>query len=80
MGGIPATFRNGHVELSTPVDWPEGTPVTVLPAGATPSSDNVPRPPMTHWPEGFLDDVREGWGNEPFARPAQGEFDEREEW
>lgn len=26
-----ATIRNGHVELATPVDWAEGTPVEVVP-------------------------------------------------
>ncbi len=26
-----ATFRNGHVELASPVDWAEGTPVEVIP-------------------------------------------------
>jgi hypothetical protein len=26
-----ATFRNGHLELATPVDWPEGTTVEVIP-------------------------------------------------
>ncbi len=26
-----ATFRNGHVELATPVDWAEGTLVEVVP-------------------------------------------------
>jgi len=26
-----ATFRKGHVELTSPVDWPEGTAVEVIP-------------------------------------------------
>ena len=26
-----ATFRNGHLEWSSPVDWPDGTPVEVIP-------------------------------------------------
>lgn len=26
-----ATFRKGHVELMSPVDWPEGTAVEVIP-------------------------------------------------
>jgi hypothetical protein len=26
-----ATFRSGHVELMSPVDWPEGTAVEVIP-------------------------------------------------
>jgi hypothetical protein len=28
---VLATFRNGGLELSSPVDWPEGTGVEVVP-------------------------------------------------
>jgi len=31
MQKVLATFRNGHVELAVPVDWPEGTAVEVIP-------------------------------------------------
>ena len=31
MQTVLATFRNGHVELAIPVDWPEGTTVEVVP-------------------------------------------------
>lgn len=31
MQKVLATFRNGHVELAIPVDWPEGTAVEVVP-------------------------------------------------
>jgi hypothetical protein len=34
METVTATFRNGRVELSQPVDWPEGTQVRVTPLGA----------------------------------------------
>jgi len=33
METVTATFRNGRVELSRPVDWPEGTQVQVMPLG-----------------------------------------------
>jgi hypothetical protein len=32
------------------------------------------------WPPGFWDQIREQWGSEPFERPSQGEFEQREEW
>ena len=35
--------------------------------------------PVT-WPPGFWQQIRDDWGNEPFERPAQGEFEKREEW
>jgi hypothetical protein len=31
MEKVLATFRKGHVELMSPVDWPEGTAVEVIP-------------------------------------------------
>ena len=37
-------------------------------------------PPLASWPAGFFDRIREDWGNEPFARPPQGEFEIREDW
>lgn len=32
------------------------------------------------WPPGFWQKIREDWGDEPFERPPQGEFEKREEW
>jgi hypothetical protein len=32
MSEINGTFRNGHVELDSSVDWPNGARVTVVPA------------------------------------------------
>lgn len=34
----------------------------------------------SHWPPGFWDKVRADWGDEPFERPPQGEFEKREDW
>lgn len=78
MAGVIATFRNGRVELSEDVDWPEGTRLEVLPVATVARGHK--QPPMTTWPEGFFDRVREGWGDEPFERPPQGEFEVREDW
>jgi hypothetical protein len=32
------------------------------------------------WPPGFWEQIRADWGNEPFERPPQGEFEKREDW
>ena len=32
------------------------------------------------WPTGFWQNIRADWGDEPFERPAQGEFEKREDW
>ena len=80
MQSVTATFRNGHVELSEAVDWPDGTRLEVVPVTDGNGSASEEQPPMTVWPEGFFDRVREGWGDEPFERPPQGEFETREDW
>ena len=80
MQSATATFRNGQVELTEAVDWPDGTQVAVTPLCAP---DRPPRdvtPPMTHWPAGFFDGLRAQWGEEPFERPPRGEFKLREDW
>lgn len=33
-----------------------------------------------NWPPGFWDKVRADWGDKPFERPPQGEFEKREDW
>jgi hypothetical protein len=80
MHGVTATFRNGRVELAKPVDWPDGTQLEVVPVGPTGDQRSHAESPMTTWPDGFFDQVREGWGDEPFERPPQGEFEVREDW
>lgn len=77
MQGVTATFRNGRVVLAEAVDWPDGTQLQVVAVGAAGRKDE---PPMTAWPDGFFDEVREGWGDEPFERPPQGDFEVREDW
>lgn len=80
MQSATATFRNGQVELTEPVDWPDGTPVEVTPLAAADNSQHVGHPPTTEWPTGFFDELRAQWGGEPFERPPQGEFEVREDW
>ena len=35
------------------------------------------KPPLTKWPAGFFDRVRQQWGDEPFDRPSHGQFETR---
>jgi hypothetical protein len=32
------------------------------------------------WPAGFWQRIRTDWGNAPFDRPPQGDFEKREDW
>jgi len=77
MESVTATFRNGRVELTESVDWPDGIRLEVSPLN---DSAKTAQGPMTRWPEGFFDQLREQWGDEPFERPPQGEFEVREDW
>jgi hypothetical protein len=80
MQSATATFRNGRVELTESVDWPDGTVVEVTPLATPDSPRRAGKPPMTQWPAGFFDRLREQWGDDPFDRPPQGEFEVREDW
>ena len=80
MQSATATIRNGRVELMEPVDWPDGTQVEVTPLNVLGRRRNELKPPMTQWPDGFFDRLREQWGEEPFERPPQGQFEVREDW
>jgi len=71
-----AVFRNGHVELASVVDWPEGTLLQVSPV-----KPELAKPtPMIDWPERFFEKLNEQWGDEPFERPPQGTSETREDW
>ncbi len=80
MQSVTATFRNGRIEMDEPVDWPDGTQVEVTPVKPTVAADSSVSAPMIEWPEGFFESIRTDWGDEPFARPPQGEFEQREDW
>ena len=80
MVGVLATFRSGRVELSTPVGWPDGTQLEV-----------VPIQPGSHFPtmteirrdesyREFIERLAGSFGDEPFERPPQGEDEKREAW
>ena len=49
MSEIQGTYRDGHVELTAAVDWPEGTPVTVQPNSVVSQAQ-------------LTEDWRENWG------------------
>jgi hypothetical protein len=80
MQSVTATFRNGRVELTESADWPDGTQVEVTPLGTPDRRRREAKPPMTQCPDGFFDRLREQWGEEPFERLPQGEFEVREDW
>jgi hypothetical protein len=80
MQSVAATFRNGRIELAEPVDWPEGIQVRVTPLQIPEDSRRARKSPMTEWPEGFFERLAKDWGDEPFERPPQGEFEVREDW
>ena len=47
---------------------------------SSPSTDSSgAERPLATWPAGFFDRIREDWGDEPFERPPQGEFEIRED-
>jgi hypothetical protein len=61
MQSVPAMFRNGRVELAESVDWLDGTQVEVTPLDTLGRRQLDAKPPMTQWPEGFFDRLREQW-------------------
>ncbi len=80
MQNATATFRNGRLELNEPVDWPEGTRVEIRLLDAVRCLRAEVRVPISQWPAGFFERLREQWGDEPFERSPQGEFEVREDW
>lgn len=80
MHSVTATYRNGRIELAESVDWPDGTPVEVMPVGVQDERQRSAGTPLKTWPPGFFDRLREDWGDEPFERPPQGDFEQREDW
>ena len=80
MVGVLATYRHGAVELSAPVEWPDGTQLEVVPVPigtASPTSGN--RRKAESYRE-FIERLAGSFGDEPFERPPQGEFEKHEEW
>ena len=80
MVGVLATFRSGRVELSTPVGWPDGTQLEVVPIQpGTPSSSQAENRQTESYRE-FIERLAGSFGDESFERPPQGEDEKREAW
>jgi hypothetical protein len=80
MQRVTATFRNGRLELSQPVDWPDGTQVEVSPIGSS-VGDDQPASEIRREPyRELIHRLAGSFGDEAFDRPAQGEFERREDW
>jgi len=80
MHVVTGTFRNGRVELSEAVDWPDGTQLEVVPVAAANAPSRRDAPAKFEWSERFFEQLCEQWGDEPFERPPQGDFEVREDW
>lgn len=79
MHRVIATIHDGRVELNDAVDWPDGTKVEVT-LLSVPDYAKQASPSMAHWPDRFFTRLQEKWGDEPFERPPQGQFEDREKW
>jgi hypothetical protein len=80
MQSVTATFHNGRLELTQPVDWPDGTQVEVTPIGASVGGDQDVRKVRRETYRELIRRLAGCFGNEPFERPPQGAFEVREEW
>jgi hypothetical protein len=80
MQRVIATVCNGQIEMHGPFAWPDATQVEVTPVEPVLLAAPHVVAPMSEWPEGFFERSRTDWGNEPFERPPQGEFEQREDW
>ncbi len=80
MVGVLATYRHGTVELSAPVGWPDGTQLEVVPIQTGPVSPANGNGHQTESYREFIERLAGSFGDEPFERLPQGEFEQREEW
>ncbi len=78
MVGVLATYRHGKIDLASPVGWPDGTKVEVVPVRIGP--DPVANGNKAESYREFIERLAGSFGDEPFERPEQGEFERREEW
>ncbi len=80
MVGVLATFRDGRVELSTPVGWPDGTELEVVPIATKGNAQAlVDDGPVESYRE-FIERLAGSFGDEPFERPPQGDDENRGAW
>ena len=80
MVGVLATYRHGTVELSAPVEWPDGMQLEVVPIQTGTASQASGNSQKTESYREFIERLAGSFGDEPFERPPQGEFEQREEW
>jgi len=82
MQNVTATVRNGKLELTESIHWPDGMRVRIIPLWDVEVVDdsNQNTTKMFVWPEAFFDQVRQQWGDGPLERPSQGDFEKREDW
>ncbi len=80
MDSVTATFRDGRLELTQPVDWPNGTQVEVTPIGTSVGDDQQTCKMSRESYRELIHRLAGSFGDEPFERPPQGEFERREEW
>ena len=80
MVGVLATYRHGAVELSERVEWPDGLQLEVVPIQIETASPAVGNDRKAESYREFIERLAGSFGDEPFERPPQGEFERREEW
>ena len=80
MQSVNATFRNGRLELTQQVDWPDGTQVKVTPISALAGGEQEARKVRQETYRDLIRRLAGSFGDGPFERPPQGEFEAREEW
>ena len=80
MVGVLATFRSGRVELSTPVGWPDGTQLEVVPIQPGVHSLAPTENRQAESYREFIERLAGSFGDEPFERPPQGADEKREAW
>ena len=79
MNSANATFRNGRIELSEHVDWPEGTAVEVRPLDQKTANGSLSAGD-SDWPNNYFESTAGTLAGERFERPDQGELPERDAW
>lgn len=77
MQGITATVLNGKIELTGLANWPDGTQVEIkpLPAETTGGSEETAESYQF-----LMQRLAGSFGDAPFERPEQGDFEKREAW
>ncbi len=80
MTSVPATYRHGTVELSVPVEWPDGTALEVVPVQSKAVAQTDVNESRAESYRQFIERLAGSFGPEPFERPAQGNLEQREDW